>query len=188
MAAKEKETKERKAILKEGELFKKSSVLKKWRARFLVLSQEMLCVFKKEEDESKGRTAQDRIFVVDITSLENYESKKKKNCFLVLADGRSHVFSCPSDVDRDLWIRMIKLAQEGERKEEASNPVRMKSIKLTAGLKRLTIHRRKGQGLGCTIKNVGGVIFVNRILEEGPVSTSGVLRPGKFNTINKHQH
>lgn len=184
MATQAKEVVERKAVLKEGELLKKSSVLKKWRARFVVLSQEMLCIFRKEEDESKGRTALDRIFVMDITSLDNYESKKMKNCFIVLADGRSHIFSCPSDGDRRMWKRMIKLAQDSERKDEANNPVRIKSIKLSAGLKRIRIRRKKGQGLGCTIKNVGGVIFVNRILEDGPVSTTGVLRPGKFIIIS----
>lgn len=181
MEAKNNERGKKCTILKEGELFKKSSVLKKWRARFVVLNREMLCIFRKEEDESNGRTAQNRIFVMDITLLDDYDSKKMKNCFIVLADGRSHIFSCPSDTDRSMWKRMIEVAQESERREEANNPVRIKSIKLTGALKRLMIHRKKGQGLGCTIKNVGGVIFVNRILEEGPVSKTGVLRPGKCN-------
>ncbi|KAK3697755.1 hypothetical protein QZH41_010312 [Actinostola sp. cb2023] len=51
-------------------------------------------------------------------------------------------------------------------------------MKLTGGLQRVTIERKKGSGLGCTIKSIGGIIFVNRILEHGTVSSSGALRPG----------
>ena len=173
----------KKRILKEGILQKKSSVLKQWRTRFVVLNRQMLCIFKKEDDEIRGRTAEGRIFVMDIESIENYESKKKKHCFSLIVEGRLHTFCCSSELDRELWIRSVQTAKDNELKEEETDPVRRKSTKLTGGFKRITIPRVKGQGLGCTIKDVGGVIFVNRILEDGPVSTSGILRPGKCNVL-----
>ena len=98
----------------------------------------------------------------------------------LVADGRNHYFSCASEIDRELWMRAITKAQNQEKELEENDPIRQKSMKLTGGLKRITIERQKGMGLGCTIKNVGGVIFVNRILEQGTVSSSGVLRPGEF--------
>lgn len=34
------------------------------------------------------------------------------------------------------------------------------------------------KGIGCTIKSAAGHIFVNRIIEDGPIAHTGVLRPG----------
>lgn len=169
-----------KQVVKEGVIHKKTSLLKQWRQRFLVLNRETLCVFKKEGDKKKGRTAKERIFLIDITSFEKYSSKKRKFCFCIVADGRTYYFSCASEIDRELWMRAVTTAQNHEKQLEENDPIRQKSMKLTGGLKRITIERQKGMGLGCTIKNVGGVIFVNRILEQGTVSISGVLRPGEL--------
>ncbi|KAJ7361746.1 hypothetical protein OS493_014386 [Desmophyllum pertusum] len=169
----------RKRVIKEGILQKKTSLLKQWRPRFVVLNRQLLCTFKKEDDEKRGRTAEARIFLMDIESIEKFETKKRKHCFNLIVEGKPFFsFCCSSELDRELWVRSVQTAKENELKEEENDPVRRKSTKLTGGLKRITIPREKGQGLGCTIKNVGGVIFVNRILEDGPVSTSGILRPG----------
>ncbi len=35
------------------------------------------------------------------------------------------------------------------------------------------------KGIGCTVKNAAGHIFVNRIIEDGPIALTGVLRPGQ---------
>ena len=35
------------------------------------------------------------------------------------------------------------------------------------------------KGIGCTIKSAGGHIFVNSIVEGGPIFFTGVLRPGE---------
>jgi len=40
------------------------------------------------------------------------------------------------------------------------------------------------KGIGCTIKNAAGHILVNRILEDGPIAVTGVLRPGTHALIN----
>ena len=47
------------------------------------------------------------------------------------------------------------------------------------GLKRITLFRDPDKGIGCTIKNAAGHILVNRILEDGPIALTGVLRPGE---------
>lgn len=175
----ERDMKMKRRVIKEGILHKKTSLLKQWRPRFVVLNRQMLCTFKKEDDQKRGRTAEARIFLMDIESIEKFESKKKKHCFNLIVEGKPFFsFSCSSELDREMWMRSVQTAKENELNEEENDPVRRKSTKLTGGLKRITIQREKGQGLGCTIKNVGGVILVNRILEDGPVSTSGILRPG----------
>lgn len=174
--------------MRKGIVQKRSTVLKQWRQRFLVLNPETLCFFKKEGHEASGKTAKERIFLMDITSLDKTCTKKKKFCLTLVADGRTFVFNCASEVDRELWIRAIKNAQHKDQHLEENDPIRRKSMKLTGGLKRITIERKKGSGLGCTIKSVGGIIFVNRILEHGTVSSSGALRPGKSqnNTFGLH--
>ncbi|EDO46273.1 predicted protein [Nematostella vectensis] len=164
--------------LREGIVQKRGNVFKKWRFRYLVLTRDTLCIFKKEEDEKRGRT-EGRIFVMDIADIDKYNSKKKDFSFYLVAEGRTYYFCCASEIDRELWMRAIKSARSAEYKEEENDPIRRKSMKLTGGLKRITIQKEKGRGLGCTIKCIGGVIFVNRILEDGAVSSSGVLRPGE---------
>ncbi len=49
---------------------------------------------------------------------------------------------------------------------------------LAPGLKRITLVKDPDKGIGCTIKNAAGHILVNRILEDGPIAITGVLRPG----------
>lgn len=48
----------------------------------------------------------------------------------------------------------------------------------STGLKRVTLMKDPEKGIGCTIKNAAGHIFVNRIIEDGPIACTGVLRPG----------
>ena len=183
--AEQADMKSRRRVIKEGFLQKKTSLLKQWRSRFVVLNRQLLCIFKKEDDEKRGRTADGRIFLMDIEKIDKFETKKRKHCFNLIVEGKPFFsFSCSSEIDRTTWVLAIQAAKENELKAEETDPVRRKSTKLTGGLKRITIPREKGQGLGCTIKNVGGVIFVNRILEDGPVSTSGILRPGIVCSFN----
>ncbi len=49
---------------------------------------------------------------------------------------------------------------------------------VATGLKRVTVMKDPVKGIGCTIKNAAGHIFVNRIIEDGPIAHTGVLRPG----------
>lgn len=51
-------------------------------------------------------------------------------------------------------------------------------IRLYVGLKRVTLVKDPDKGIGCTIKNAAGHILVNRIVEDGPIAITGVLRPG----------
>ena len=54
------------------------------------------------------------------------------------------------------------------------------------GVKRVTLVRDPQKGIGCTIKNAAGHILVNRIIEDGPIAISGVLRPGNCPTHPPH--
>jgi hypothetical protein len=49
-----------------------------------------------------------------------------------------------------------------------------------AGLKRITLVKDPDKGIGCTIKCAAGHVFVNRIVEDGPIALTGVLRPGQW--------
>ena len=52
------------------------------------------------------------------------------------------------------------------------------------GLKRVTLVKDPDKGIGCTIKNAAGHIFVNRIIEDGPIAHTGVLRPGWCSAVH----
>ncbi len=43
----------------------------------------------------------------------------------------------------------------------------------------MTLVKDPEKGIGCTIKNAAGHILVNRIIEDGPIALTGVLRPGE---------
>ena len=55
-------------------------------------------------------------------------------------------------------------------------------------MKRITLVKDPQKGIGCTIKNAAGHIFVNRILEDGPIAETGVLRPGKHTMTSVPTH
>lgn len=43
------------------------------------------------------------------------------------------------------------------------------------------------KGIGCTIKSAAGHIFVSCIIEDGPISHTGVLRPGEAKKLSTVQ-
>ena len=167
-------------ILKEGFVEKKSTVLKKWRRRYFKLNGEVLCIFKNE-DQTNATQPIARIFLADVMSVGNYFSKAKgrDNSFILDTKcGKTHIMSCPTKQERDAWIMVVNFAKDDFFKEEASDPVRRKSIKLKGDLKRVKLFKDPTKGIGVRIKCVNGCVFVTRIVEEGPVAETGVLRPG----------
>ena len=52
-------------------------------------------------------------------------------------------------------------------------------IILYIGLRRVTLIKDPQKGIGCTIKNAADHIVVYRILEDGPIAETGILRPDK---------
>ena len=44
----------------------------------------------------------------------------------------------------------------------------------------MTLFKDPQKGIGCTVKNAAGHIFVNKIIEDGPISETGILRPGQY--------
>lgn len=52
------------------------------------------------------------------------------------------------------------------------------SFSTFTGVKRVTLVKDANKGIGCTIKNAAGHVFVHRIIEDGPIAETGVLRPG----------
>ena len=86
--------------------------------------------------------------------------------------------SCATYQEREDWFKRLWNAQEKQQHQETEDPIRTKSTKLGKDFKRVTIKRDPKYGIGCTIKNVGGAIYVSRIIPDGPVATTGVLRPG----------
>ena len=172
----------KKFSIKEGWLEKRSTFMKipVWRQRYFVLNSEVLCYFKKEEQSQRGMTPIGRIFLLDIQlgAMIECEYKKRKYCLTIEDDDSTFWLSFDSGERRQEWAKAIKTAKENDRKKEETDPIRKRSMKLKGGIKRVTVNRSTETGVGCTIKNIGGIILINRILEDGPVAGTGILRPG----------
>lgn len=172
-------------FLKEGFLFKRGEIIKKWVRRYCVLNPQCLCYFKKqahsEDVEPLGRVFLDDIIDIDVEA----SMKKRPFCFCLHTDNshkrKSIYFNASSDVERNQWISCIKNAKEKERKAERDDPFRKTLKKLTKGLKRVKLEKDPDKGIGCTIKNAAGVILVSRIIEDGPIAATGILKPGECN-------
>ena len=163
---------------KEGFMEKKTGLFSMWKNRYFVLMHDVLSYFKREE-EKESMTPTGRVFFSDILTIEKVTKKGRPFCFIITEEEKRHIVSCSSDTERDSWIEAIKNGKDHHSKQEKFDPVRRKSARIGKDLKRITIQKDEGGGIGCTIKNVGGSIFVNRIIPDGPVAISGVLRPGK---------
>lgn len=166
-----------KFIHKEGFMVKKTGLLRLWRPRYFVLVDDLLCYYMKKGDEKRLAPA-GRIFISDIEKLERAEKKSHVFGLQIDIKNKSHLMSCSTYEDREEWLNKIWQAQEKQKNLENEDPIRAKSTRLGKDYKRVTIQKDPKHGIGCTIKNVGGAIFVSRIIPDGPVATTGVLRPG----------
>lgn len=166
-----------KIITKEGFMEKRTGLMKLWKSRYFVLLDDVLCYFLREE-EKEYLTPTGRIFFSDIESMDRTEKKGHPFSMFVKTDQKKHVMSCSSYAEREDWMNRIWEAKEKHKSDEKHDPVRRRSSRLGKDFKRVTIKKDPQHGIGCTIKNVGGAIFVSRIIPDGPVATSGVLRPG----------
>lgn len=171
-------------LLKEGFLCKRGEIIKTWMRRYCALNPQCLCYFKNvtrnEEIEPLGR-----IFLDDIVDIEpDVVVKKKQHCFVLHTDTghkrKTVYFQASGDLDRTEWIQSIKNAKEKEKRAEKEDPFRKTLKKLTKGMKRVKLEKDPDKGIGCTIKNAAGLILVSRIIEDGPIAATGILKPGKW--------
>ena len=177
---------------------KNRNILKQWKRRYYVLFEDALTYFNKGrpgDDISNDcaiprencvtpvsgcATPLGRIFISDITDVERLEMKRRQFCMVIKTNSKVHTFSCNDYQEREDWlIKMIDARILHKRKELTDN-TRKRSVRLGNKYKRVTIRKdpKYGNGIGCSINNIGGSIYVSKILKNGPVASAGVLRPG----------
>lgn len=191
-------------IVKEGYLNRRGGIIKSWSRRYFVLNKQSLVYFRREQDINgqslkSGLSPQGRIFLSDIINIEKEGLESRKTfVFALKTKKRVVLLQAFSDVERDDWVSAIQTTLESEGEAERKDPFRRtlrclapgESILTTScnsficaynhvvGLKRVTLVKDPEKGIGCTIKSAGGHIFVNRIVEDGPIAHTGVLKPG----------
>ena len=176
-------------VLKEEYLDKYAGRLfKTWHKRYFVLGPQSLCYFKLNEDSPTATAAADkkrkdprgRLFLATITEISLCPSKRKKFAFLIKTGMRQKLLLAAStEEQRSEWIETIKQARAEEETEEKTSKFRQSLRRLKNDLKRVSLVK-EGGSIGCTIKIAGGPVLVNRILEEGPIAQTGVLKPGMY--------
>eukprot|EP00731_Ephydatia_muelleri_P011008 Em0005g1594a len=163
-------------ILKEGFLYKKGHIIKIWSRKYFVLTRESLNYFKRE---SEMREPMGRVFLSDVTDITTEGLDTKRSfVFAVHTKRRCTLLQGSNVEDMENWVRAIREALETDKELERKDPFRKTLRRLEPGLKRVTLVKDPQKGIGCTIKNAAGHILVNRIIEDGPIAMSGVLRPG----------
>jgi len=165
-------------VLKEGFLMKRVSMLKLWKSRYFVLLEDLICYFLKEE-QKETLLPTGRIFFSDIKTVDRVAKKSHPFSLTIQTQHKKHLMSCTSYEDREHWVNTLWEATESHKNKEQNDPIRRQSTRLGNDFKRITIKKDPKHGIGCTIKNVAGAIFVSRIIPDGPIATSGVLRPGE---------
>ena len=169
-------------VHKEGVMLKRCGIIKMWKPRYFLLLDDVLCYFMKEEHKESWLPS-GRIFFSDIDLVDRVNKKGHPYALQIITDSKTQIFCCDTFEDREDWVNKIFDVREKHQSQEHLDPVRRRSTRLGKESKRITIKKDPKHGIGCTIKNVGGAIFVSRIIPDGPVATSGVLRPG-----NKYFH
>ncbi|KAL5493173.1 hypothetical protein EMCRGX_G014311 [Ephydatia muelleri] len=154
----------------------KGHIIKIWSRKYFVLTRESLNYFKRE---SEMREPMGRVFLSDVTDITTEGLDTKRSfVFAVHTKRRCTLLQGSNVEDMENWVRAIREALETDKELERKDPFRKTLRRLEPGLKRVTLVKDPQKGIGCTIKNAAGHILVNRIIEDGPIAMSGVLRPG----------
>ena len=174
-------------ILKEEYLDKYAGrFIKTWHKRYFVLAPQSLCYFKVNEDSPTATAAADkkpkdprgRLFLATITEISLCPSKKREFAFIIRTGMKQKLLlAASSEQQMCEWIDIIKSTREREETEEKTCKFRQSLRRLKADLKRVSLVK-EGGSIGCTIKIAGGPVLVNRILPDGPIAQTGVLKPG----------
>lgn len=163
-------------ILKEGFLCKKGNIIKIWSRKYFVLTRESLNYFKRE---SETREPMGRVFLSDLVNITTKGLETKRSFVFSLNTKRRYTLLQGANVeDMESWVYAIEHARDTDKELERKDPFRKTLRRLEPGVKRVTLVKDPQKGIGCTIKNAAGHILVNRIIEDGPIAMSGVLRPG----------
>jgi hypothetical protein len=96
-------------IQKQGFLWKESKVLKHWRRRWIVLTREHLCSFKKPEDKegSVYRNPTESIRLRDCVSVQRADVSGTEHGFSVITLDRTFFFSASSEREKQDWMNAI---------------------------------------------------------------------------------
>lgn len=174
-------------VLKEAYLDKYAGrFFKTWHKRYFVLSPQSLCYFKVNEDSPTATAAADRrpkdprgrLFLATITEISLCSNKRRQFAFLIRTGSRQKLLvAASSEKERSEWIETITKAREEEETEEKTSKFRQSLRRLKPDLKRVSLVK-EGGSIGCTIKVAGGPVLVNRVLPDGPIAQTGVLKPG----------
>merc|ERR1719494_348197 len=160
-------------LLREGQVEKRCGFFKRWKSRYVYMYEDVLVYFPKKDDKDKV-PPKGRIPIGDITNLDRVDLKSRPFAICIQTTTRKYSFNCVSYHEREEWMLKIQHRRDSHAKLEVAAGDR----RGTTDYKRVTIKKDPQYGIGCSIKNVSGAIYVSRIIADGPIATTGALRPG----------
>eukprot|EP01080_Neovahlkampfia_damariscottae_P006124 gene6124-10133_t len=103
--------KDKKKILRKGELVKKSAITGIWTKKFFVLRADKLMFFSSEKIWKSGVKSEGSIFLEGAAIEENTTNHKLKEkrpyCFVIYSRGISYYLECNSESSMREWIELL---------------------------------------------------------------------------------
>ena len=121
-------------MVKEGFLSKKRGIFKSWNRKYFILNKQSLVYFKKEQDGGSPLTPQGRLFLSDITNIDQaVMDMKKQHVFALHTKKRVVLLSASSAAEKDSWLAAIEGALKSEGEAERKDPFRRTLRRLAPG-------------------------------------------------------
>jgi len=97
----------KKEIIKEGSLMKKSRVLKEWRNRYTIITQSFIFTFKQgPNNENYPNIATETIKIEDIESVKS-DDDPLSSIFYIMLKNIVYTFKAESFNEKEEWIEFL---------------------------------------------------------------------------------
>lgn len=156
--------------------------VRSWQKRHFVLLDDALLVYTRGKLSSTKLPVKE-LFLTDVDQIERAENKNQPFSILISTEERRYKLACCTYEDREDWITVLWKVREEHKKLELDPVIRRstvysRSARARKHYKKVVVKKDPESGIGCSIKNVAGMVYVSKIIPGGPLSECGSIKPG----------